>query len=405
MSARYLLFGGGLACHEAAKGIRGLDADGLITIVSEEPELPYNRPPLSKQFLAGSMPRERLFFPRKDEYERLKIETILGRKVTSLDMTRKVVRLDNGTEVGFDKILLATGGTPRLPPIAGGNDPRLHVLRTVADAQRIAEAAETAEVAVIIGAGFIGLELAATIAAKGVKVTVVERESRLWERVATPEASAMIRSYCEAKGVKFLMSQAITAVQVGKPCTVMTERAEVAGDFVVVGIGISPNVELAIAAELEIDNGIIVDQTLRTSHPDIYAAGDVCCYPDPYLGAMRRVEHWGHARMSGGCAGRNMAGANETYDHLSYVWSEIFGLRINAAGLLPHGCQIFVRGTYSDNQVAEFYVRDDVLVGCMTIGLPPRLFSTLKKIIAARTTIAGRESELLDADDDLSSWV
>lgn len=405
MSKEYLLVGGGLASHEAAKAIRAADEEAIITMICEERELPYNRPPLSKAFLSGKLGRDRLFFPRNDEYERLNIRTELGRTITRLNLDRHVARADNGLEFHFDKVLLATGGRPRVPPIPGGDDPRLHVLRTLADAERIATAAAAAEHVVVIGGGFIGLETASTLRAQGLEVTVIEREQRVWARVATEAMSAMIRQRCEAEGMKLLMDQAVTSIQVGKPCTVTTDRAEVSGDLVVIGIGIQPNIELALDACVDVEGGILVDETMRTSHEDVYAAGDVCCYPDAYLGGLRRVEHWGHAKASGACAGKNMAGQHTVYDHLSYVWSEVFGLRVNAAGLLPFGCQVIVRGDYADGAVGEFFVRDNQLVGGMLVGMPPRLFQTLKKLLEARASVAGREADLHDPENDLTSWL
>jgi 3-phenylpropionate/trans-cinnamate dioxygenase ferredoxin reductase subunit len=401
MTTKYLLVGGGLAGHEAAKELRRLEHEASITLVSDEPHLPYNRPPLSKQFIAGNMPRERLFFGKPGFYEEANITTLLDDAVVKLDAETQTVTTASGQEIRFERALLATGGTPLRLDIPGIDLPGVCELRTLGDAEAIAAAAREGGKAVIIGGGFIGLEIAAFLTESGMQVTVIEREGRILKRFADESVAGYVQGFCEDRGIVFRFGESASAI-LGEEqvCGVRTDGGEFEAELVCVGIGIRPNDDLARDAGLTLDNGIVVDQHLRTSHPAIWAVGDVSNFPDAYSGRMRRVEHWGHARFGAVCAARNMAGQPEVYEALSYVWSDIFSLKINAAGDSQGADDLIVR-RYEDGSFAQLFVREGVLAGCTTVGTPPRLFGMLKQLITKRFMVAGHEAALADSATDL----
>jgi 3-phenylpropionate/trans-cinnamate dioxygenase ferredoxin reductase component len=402
MTTKYLLIGGGLSCHEAAKELRRIEPDAGITLVSDEPHLPYNRPPLSKQFISGKMPRERLFFGKPGFYADSAIETVLSDAVVTLDADARVATTASGLEISFERALIATGGTPIRLPISGIDLPGVCELRTLDDAEAIAAAATEGGKAVIIGGGFIGLETAAFLVESGMSVTVVEREDRIWKRFADEAVSAHVQNFCQDRGITFRFGETVTEILGDTAvCGVRSDAGEdMDADLIVVGVGIRANDQLASDAGLDVDNGIVVDAHLRTSHPAIWSVGDVSRFPDAYSGRMRRIEHWGHARFGGICAGRNMAGQVEVYEALSYVWSDIFNLKVNAAGD-SYAADSCILRTYEDGSFAELFVRDGVLAGCNTIGTPPRLFGSLKQLITKRFTVAGHEETLADSASDL----
>ncbi|MFT5130083.1 MAG: 3-phenylpropionate/trans-cinnamate dioxygenase ferredoxin reductase subunit [Rhodothermales bacterium] len=402
MTTKYLLIGGGLASHEAAKELRRLEPEASITLVSDEPHLPYNRPPLSKQFVSGKMPRERLFFGKPGFYADSAIETVLSDAVVKLDPQTLTATTASGLAIRFERALIATGGTPIRLALPGSDLPGVCELRTLDDAEAIAGAAKEGGNAVIVGGGFVGLEIAAFLTDSGMSVTIIEREDRIWKQVADEDVSTYVQRFCEGRGITFRFGETVTEFAGDTQlCGVRTEKGdEIPADLVCVGIGIRANADLASDAGLEVDNGIVVDAHLRSSHPAIWSVGDVSKYPDAFSGRMRRVEHWGHARFGGICAARNMAGQEEIYETLSYVWSDIFDLKVNAAGD-SYGADSCIVRRYEDGSFAQLFVRDGVLAGCLTVGTPVRLFGSLKQLITKRFVVAGHEDALADSATDL----
>ena len=310
-STKYLLIGGGLACGQAAKQLRGADPDGPIALVGEEPYVPYDRPPLSKEFLRVEKPRDALFFDSESYLHEQGIDLILGVTVQQLDLPNKTATLVNGDTIAFERALIATGGRPVRLNVPGGDLPGVHYLRTLDDAAAIAAEAGRGKRAVLIGAGFIGLEVAASLTQRGVHVTVIEAQPHIWPRFADAILAGFFQDYCAQRGVTFLTNDLVTGIRgKSRPAVVITRSGkELLCDFVCIAVGIVPNVELAQQAGLTIDNGVVVNEYLQSSHPDVYAAGDVANYIDPVFGKRRRVEHWGHAEYCGQLAGQNMAGA------------------------------------------------------------------------------------------------
>jgi NADPH-dependent 2,4-dienoyl-CoA reductase/sulfur reductase-like enzyme len=323
---KYLVIGGGLASDAAVRGIRELDAEGSIGIFSMELNPPYTRPNLSKGLWKGR-PIEKIW----RNTESLNAELLLGKKIIELDPLKKCVRAEDGEEFTFDKLLIATGGTPvRLP--FGGDD--IIYFRDLQDYQRLRALSERGEQFLVIGGGFIGSELAAALTMVGKKVTMVFPEKSISANIFPSELSHYLNDYYRQKGVEVVTNDSVTDVH--KNGDQLTVRTRSGGDFevdgVVAGIGIRPNVQLAQQSGLQVDNGIIVDEHLHTSAPDVFAAGDVANFYHSALGKRVRVEHEDNAIHMGKLAGRNMAGANESYTHTPMFYSDLFELGYEAVG-------------------------------------------------------------------------
>lgn len=397
-SAKYVLIGGGLAAGQAAKQIRQADPTGSIVLVGQEPYAPYDRPPLSKEFLRGEKPREQLFFDPPSFHGDRGIELVLGVAVQEMNATRKTIRLENGDILAFERALIATGGRPIRLTIPGADLPGVHYLRTLDDSAAIAAEAIPGRRAVVVGAGFIGLELAASLTQKGVRVAVVEAAPHVWARFADPALAGFFQGYCTRKGVTFYTNEKVSEIRGdGRPSAVVTAAGrELPCDFVCAGVGIVPNVEVARHAGLAVDNGVVVNEFLQSSHPDIYAAGDVASYRDPLFGKRRRVEHWGHAEYSGQLAGRNMAGARQRYDLLTYVWSDIFDLHLEFAGDESEHDQMLVRGFQEDGAFTVLYLKDGALKAYFAVNANAAELPTLQRLIRGGMNVGGCEEQLQD---------
>ena len=402
---RYLLIGGGLASNQAAKQLRQLDPQSSITLVTDEQHVPYDHPPLSKDFLRGETPKNKVFFDDPAYYAAEQIDLKLGATVTMLDPARKTATLADGTTVRFDKALLATGGRPVRLKIPGADLPGVHYLRTLDDAMSLAAAATPGSFAVVIGAGFIGLEVAASLTQRGVQVTVVEIGPHIWPRFAQKAIAGAIQDHCAAKGIAFRTGESVTEIQHqnGRFSVRLESGAVLPCHFVCIGVGIVPNVELALQAGLTVDNGIVADEYLRTSQPDIYAAGDVASYVDPLFGKRRRVEHWGHAEYSGQLAAQNMTGAHRPYDLLTYVWSDIFDLHLEFAGDEQEHDQLLLRGTLEGLSCIILYLKQHRLRAYFAINANNRDLPPLQKLIRKQTDLTGKEPALQDAAVPLKS--
>jgi NADPH-dependent 2,4-dienoyl-CoA reductase/sulfur reductase-like enzyme len=400
---KYLLIGGGIACHAASKQIRRADPEGSILIVGEETLPPYDRPPLSKEVLRGEKTPEDVVFDSSTTLAEQRIELALGLRVESLDLASKQATLSDGETVSFEKALIATGGSPIRLPLPGADLEGVHYLRTASDATAIAADAQPGRKAVVIGGGFIGLEVAASLTQRGVAVTVIEALPHIWSRFADAELAGYFQRYLSDRGVVFRTSEMVTELR-GEghvSSIVLKSGGELPCDFVCIGVGIRPNVELARAAGLTVDNGIVVDEFLRTSHPDVYAAGDVANYPDNVFQKRRRVEHWGHAEYCGQVAGRNMAGEESPYNFLTYVWSDIFDLRLEFAGDETESDTVLRRGRFEDNRFTVLYMKDGLLTAYFAVNVEAREFSVFRRLILMKKDLAGREAELEDPATEL----
>lgn len=325
---KYLIVGSGMTADAAVRGIRELDPTGSIGMIGIETDMPYSRPPLTKGMWKGR-PFEKIWRGT----DKLGVDFHLGRKVTELDPASKHLCDDQGNEYAYDKLLLATGGTPIHLPFGGE---QIIYYRTLQDYQHLRSLAEQRGRFLVIGAGFIGSELAAALNMQGKQVTMVFLENSIGEHIFPPELSQFLSEVYREKGVELLPADGVASLEkTGDSIKVQTRSGRVFEvDGVVAGLGVRPNIELAKSAGLQIENGIIVDDRQRTSAPDIYAAGDVAMFPHAALQKYIRVEHEDNALSMGKQAGRNMAGADEPYTHVPYFYSDLFEYGYEAVGEL-----------------------------------------------------------------------
>ncbi len=333
---KYVLVGGGLASAQAVQGIRETDSEGTILLVSEEKRLPYHRPPLTKGLLLGKKKPADVFCKPEEFYDRNRVRTLLGTRATRLDAQARLVLLDDGTKVLFDRLLLATGSRPRTLLLPGAELPGIRTIRTLDDSLGLLAALDQVRKAVVVGGGYIGAETASALAQKGVDTTLLFPESRILERLLDAELGEHLHRLFESRGVRILTGRKPAAfVGQDRVEAVLTDRDErVAADLVVLGVGAALNDELAKEAGLAPGRtgGVRVDSRLRTSAEGIYAAGDVAEYPDPTFQKPLRLEHWDTAFRQGLTAGRNMAGCDEAYTALPHYFSTLFDLGFSVWG-------------------------------------------------------------------------
>ena len=373
-SYKYVIIGGGLAGQRAGDGIRKVDTEGTIALVTSERHMPYQRPPLSKDYLVGKEGLDHVYLKEDAYYAQNNIEVISGVRATEVDPTARSVTLDDGQVLGYEKLLLATGGHAWRLPIPGNDLPRVFTLRTIEDTDGIREAAGSGKRALVLGGSFIGSEVAASLAQLGLSVTMVFPEARLLERIMPDELSAFLHAKYEANGVHILTGTKPERLEGnGKVERVKLDNGETPEvDLVVMGVGIRLNTELARDAGLKLgDKGaVIVDEYLRTSDPNVYAAGDIAAWPDPTFGKRLQVEHWNVARGQGLRAGRNMAGEEKPYRTLPYFFSDLFDLGFEVWGDLTAWDQTVLRGTLERGSFALYYFDQGKMVGVLAASRP-----------------------------------
>jgi NADPH-dependent 2,4-dienoyl-CoA reductase/sulfur reductase-like enzyme len=376
----YLIVGGGMTADAAVHGIREVDRGGSIGLLSAEGHPPYNRPPLSKGLWKGK-PLESI--RRKTENQGVTLH--LGRTARHLDPQEKRVTDDQGTVYTYGKLLLATGGTPRRLPFGGE---QIIYFRTLDDYTHLRELTGRGERFAVIGGGFIGSEVAAALAMNGKKVVMAFPKEGIGSRMFPTDLAKFLNDFYQQKGVEVLAGQLVSGLETRGGRAVLKVRnsqsedeREVVADGVVAGIGIQPNVELAQAAGLEVDNGIRVDASLRTSHPDIYAAGDVANFYNPALDQRLRVEHEDNANTMGRLAGQAMAGRAVTYDHLPSFYSDLFELGYEAVGEVDSRLETVADWTEPYREGVVYYLQDGRVRGVL-------LWNIWEQVDAARKLIA-----------------
>jgi NADPH-dependent 2,4-dienoyl-CoA reductase/sulfur reductase-like enzyme len=370
----YVIVGASLAGAKAAETLRDEGFDGPITLIGQETERPYERPPLSKGYLLGKEEKSTIYVHAESWYAEHDVELRLGATATAIDPAGRRVELADGTTVGYVKLLIATGASPRRLGVPGADLDNVLYLRTVGDAERLADALRAAGTVVIAGAGWIGLEAAAAAREYGCQVTVVEPASGALQASLGPELGAVFAGLHRAHGVTFRFSEGVTEFRgaSGRVTTVVTSSGEeLPADLVVVGIGAVPNSGLAEAAGLEVSNGILADASLHTSAADIFAAGDVVNYFNPLLGRQVRVEHWGNALIGGPAAAKAMLGQDVIYDPVPYFYSDQYDLGMEAAGLPTPGSydQIVYRGDRDGLEFISFWLSGGVVVAGMNVNI------------------------------------
>jgi NADPH-dependent 2,4-dienoyl-CoA reductase/sulfur reductase-like enzyme/nitrite reductase/ring-hydroxylating ferredoxin subunit len=359
-----VIVGAGASGSAAAEMLRRCGYTGTITIVDEERRSPYDRPNLSKDYLAGNAPPE--WIPlRPDDFYRQHDVTIVRARATRLDTAAKTLDVEGRGPIRYDALILATGADPIHLGLPGEDDPRVHYLRSLADSDAIIAAAKEAKRAVVVGASFIGLETAASLRARGLDVHVVAPEQLPLERVLGPQLGTFIKSLHEEKGVVFHLGRKPARVE--KTAVVLDDGTSLDADIVVMGVGVRPRLALAEQAGLAMDKGVTVNELLQTSAPGVYAVGDIARWPDPHSGQKIRVEHWVVAQRMGQTAARNILGDRERFDQVPFFWSAHYDVSINYVGHAEQWDRIVVDGDPSKRDVAVRYEKDGRTLALATI--------------------------------------
>ena len=408
----FLIVGGGQAGARAAEALREEGAAGALVVLSADRDRPYNRPPLSKDFLRGETKRDDVFIHPPDWAEAHDVDLRLGVTAKSLDVAAKTVTLADGGVLHFERLLLATGSEPRRLPVPGAELDGVFLLRTLEDSERIKRAAEGKRRAVMIGGGFIGTEVAASLKQKGLDTSVVAREHVLWEHLFGAELARAFHRKLEGKGVQIVNRDTVERIEGnGRAQRVVTKGGRTLDcDLVVMGVGAAPRLELAEGTPLKVDKGIVTDQFLQTSEPGIYAAGDIARFYSPLYERHLRVEHWDVADKHGHLAGTNMAREaaghperREAFDEPPYFFSDLFDLAMEYLGHNEGWDDTVVRGDSKADKLTGFYLREGRVVAALFINRNEDVEPT-KRLIRERLRVDDRvRRQLTDPTSDLAS--
>ncbi|MFB9927793.1 NAD(P)/FAD-dependent oxidoreductase [Amycolatopsis halotolerans] len=367
MTSSFVIIGAGLAGAKAAEALRDKGFDGKITIVGDERHLPYERPPLSKDYLAGNTDAESFQVHDAAWYAEKNVELRQGVKATAIARDEKQVRLDDGTSLGYDKLLLATGASPRVLPDTAG----IHYLRRIEDSDRLRELFGTAAKLVVVGGGWIGLEATAAARQAGVEVTVVEALELPLITALGRQVAPVFADLHRAHGVDLRLGVQVEHISNGGQGKRIRlgDGSVLEADAVLAGIGAKPNVELAEAAGLRVDNGVVTDASLRTSDPDIFAAGDVANAYHPFLGKHLRVEHWANALNQPAVAAGGMLGQEESYDELPYFFTDQYDLGMEYLGTIEGHDRVVFRGDVAGREFIAFWLKENRVLAGMNVNV------------------------------------
>ena len=382
-----VIVGAGQAGGETAAELRRQGYTGRITIVGEEPHVPYKRPPLSKTYLAGTSTTESLYVMSPAALEKASVEFIGGVRAQSIDRAGKKLLLADGRSLAYDKLVLATGGRPRLLDLPGADLPEVMPLRSIGDVETIRTHFAEGRRLTIVGGGYIGLEVAAVATKAGIKVTVLESMPRVLQRVTAPEMSAFYEQVHRDAGVDVRTGVQLAGFeQQGEAIHVKLVGGDVEGDLVIVGIGLIANTELAADAGLEVDNGIVVDEFTRTADPDIHAAGDCTVHPSEFLGRRVRLESVQNAMEQGRAGALNMLGKATKYANVPWFWSDQYDLKLQMVGMSMGYDQVVLRGDPAKRSFGAFYLKDGHLIAVDTVSRPQE-FMLAKKMVALKAKV------------------
>jgi NADPH-dependent 2,4-dienoyl-CoA reductase/sulfur reductase-like enzyme/nitrite reductase/ring-hydroxylating ferredoxin subunit len=361
-----VIVGGGAAGLAAADMLRREGYEGSLTIVSADDSPPVDRPNLSKDYLAGTAQEEWVPLRPPDYYRDRQIDLLLHSRVSSIDTKNRRIVVENGKQIEFGALLLATGADPIRLPIEGATDSQLYYLRTFADSKAIIAKAASAKRVVVVGASFIGLEVAASLRARGILVEVVAPESQPLERVMGAEIGLFVRKLHEAHGVRFHLGQTVSRVS-GRNLT-LSDGTHLEADFIALGVGVRPSLVLAEQAGLAVDRGIQVNEYLESSVPGIFAAGDAARWPDQHTGERIRVEHWVVAERQGQVAAMNILGRRERFDAVPFFWSQHYDVVINYVGHAEKWDAIEIEGSLDARNCTVLYKKGDRSLAAVTIS-------------------------------------
>jgi 3-phenylpropionate/trans-cinnamate dioxygenase ferredoxin reductase subunit len=389
--ARFVILGGGMVAGYAAKQMveSGLKPKELA-ILSADTSIPYERPPLSKGFLAGRENEESIYINPQDFYRKYGIEVKLECEVTKVDAKAKRLTLKSGGDFGFDKLIIATGARPRTLGIPGAHLSHVHYLRSMDDSKSMRKSAERVKRAVVIGGGFIGMEVAAVLSQKSIEVTMVLNDDRIWKRLFTPQMSDFFEEYYAARGVSIIKSAKITELRGDGAVNgaLLGGGQSIACEMVVAGIGVVPVTEVLANSAIEVNDGVVVNEYLETSQPDIYAAGDAASYQDVVFGKRRRVEHWDNAVSQGQHCAKVVMGERSAFMHVPYFFSDVFDLSYEYWGDSSGADQVIHRGELASKSFSVWWLRQKRLVAAFTMNRPDEERELAPKWIESKKTLA-----------------
>lgn len=388
MTSTILIIGGGQAGAQGVDTLRREGFGGRLVLIGDEPELPYQRPPLSKKYLSGELPVDRLLFRHRTFYEQHHAELLLGASAAKLDASTRTVLLDDGTQLQYDRLLLCLGSVPRRLTCPGSDLSGVHYLRGIGDAAAIRADIKQGARAVIVGGGYIGLETAATCRMMGCEVTVLEMADRIMNRVVAPRVSDYFQQEHRAQGIRILCDTHVAAFEGSGRAerVVCADGSNHEADLVIVGVGTIPTTGLARDAGLACDNGIVVDKFCRTSDPAIYAAGDCTNQPSPHYGRRVRLESVDNAFEQAKAAAQNMLDRGIAHDRVPWFWSDQFDNKLLIIGLSQDHDQLILRGDPANRSFSVCYLRNRELLALEAVN-HSKDYMAARKIIAERTRL------------------
>ena len=400
----HVIVGASVAGAKAAETLREDGFDGRVVLVGTEDERPYERPPLSKDYLRGEVGREKVYVHDEGFYAEHDIELHLGTTATGLDTSSNELELAGGARLRYDRLLLATGSEPRRLAIPGGELDGVLYLRTVGDSDVLRERLDRGGTTVVIGAGWIGAEVAASARQRGLEVTVIEPVSVPLERVLGAEVGAIYRDIHTDHGVQMLMGTGVEAFEGDKAVERVrtTDGRVLECDFVVVGVGVQPRIQLATQAGIDVDNGILVDEHLHTSAPGVFAAGDVANAHHPFYDERLRVEHWANALHQGPAAARNMLGHPTAYARLPYFFSDQYEVGMEYSGFAREWDRVVFRGDPATREFIAFWLRGDRVVAGMNVNVWD-VSDPIRRLLGERVAVDDRR--LADPDIPIDQLV
>ena len=390
-TTEYVILGGGMVAGYAAKEMVNCGLDpGKLAIISADSALPYERPPLSKSFLSGKDNEASLLINGRDWYREHGIEMRLRTVIEQVDPASRRIRSGSGEEFEFQNLLLATGARARQLDCPGNELHDVFYLRSLKDSENIRSRAVTAKQAVVIGGGFIGMEVASVLAQKKIQTTLVIREDRVWSRMFTPAMSAFFEQYYATRGVRIVKKGNIAALEGTEAAraVLLNDGQKISCDMVIIGVGAVPVTELFGGNGIAIDNGVVVNEYLEANHPGVYAAGDVANYPDPIFGTRRRVEHWDNAVSQGQHWARVILGDRQPFVHVPYFFSDVFDLSYELWGDSGGSTETVVRGDLNSSSFSVWWLKDKHLIAAFVMKRPDEERQIAPEWIKAGQTVS-----------------